>query len=243
MPKILTLDIETRPILAYVWGLFKQNIGLNQIKESGGTLCVGAKWLGEKDTMFFSVWKDGEEGMARAIHGLIEEADAIITYNGDKFDLPKLNGNFIMAGLAPPPPPTSIDILKTVRKLGLTSNKLAYVGPFLKVGRKIETEGFDLWTQVMNGDEAAQKRMEKYCRQDVVLTEQVYQRILPFIRNHPHLGLDNVPREACGACGSTRVQKRGFRRTKYFRIQRLQCQACGSWADGQRKRITTTDEV
>ncbi|CAJ6797142.1 RNase H superfamily protein [Burkholderia pseudomallei] len=30
-PRILSLDIETSPILGYVWSLWKQNVSLNQI--------------------------------------------------------------------------------------------------------------------------------------------------------------------------------------------------------------------
>ena len=32
-PKILIVDIETAPIVAQVWGLFDQNVGLNQIAQ------------------------------------------------------------------------------------------------------------------------------------------------------------------------------------------------------------------
>ena len=84
-PKILILDIETRPVLAYVWGLFKQNIGLNQIVEDGGTLCVGAKWHGEKGVKVFSVWEHGQIGMAIGVHAMMAEADAIITYFAKDF--------------------------------------------------------------------------------------------------------------------------------------------------------------
>ncbi len=55
--KILLLDIETSPNLAYVWGLFKQNVAINQIKESGSVLCWAAKWYGSRDVMFDSAHK------------------------------------------------------------------------------------------------------------------------------------------------------------------------------------------
>lgn len=235
--KVLFLDIETKPILAYVWRLFDQNIGLNQIVHPGGTLCVGAKWMGEKDTIFYSEWEHGQQRMAEAIHELLTEADAVVTYNGDKFDLPRLHGDFVNAGLAPPPPQTSIDVYKTVKKLGMTSGKLDFVGPFLKVGKKIKHEGFSLWSKVLDGDPAARNRMQKYCLQDVKLLEKVYKRLRPYIRNHPHLSLEETVGGACGACGSHKTQKRGFRRTKFFRIQRIQCQDCGSWSDGTRQKI------
>lgn len=233
-PRILVLDIETKPALAYVFGMFKVNIGIEHLEEDGAMICVGAKWLGEKEIFMFSDWEHGHQAMVEAIHALICEADAVITYNGDKFDLPKLTGEFLLAGLSPPPPLTSIDVYKTVRKFGLQSGKLAYVGPKLELGAKVKNEGIRLWISVMKGDARAQKRMEKYCAQDVRLLEKLYKRVLPYIRNHPHLGF--VGRSACGACGSVHVQSRGYRRTRAFRIQRIHCTNCGSWQDGVRAK-------
>jgi hypothetical protein len=235
--KVLFLDIETKPILAYVWRLWDQNIGLNQIVEPGGTICVGAKWMGSKETMFFSEWGDGHYNMIKAMHELISEADGVVTYNGDKFDLPKLNGNFVYHKLPPIPPTTSIDIYKTVRGLGLDSGKLDFVGPFLELGSKVKHEGFTLWTKTMAGDEKAQGRMQKYCMQDVKLLEKVYKRLRPYVKNHPNMSMDVERGGECGACGSHHLQKRGFRRTKHFQIQRLRCQDCGSWSDGTRRKF------
>lgn len=233
--KILILDIETRPAQAYVWRAYgEQNIGVEQIIDAGGIICVGAKWFGERETVLYSDWEHGHVKMLQAIHAMMEEADAVVTYNGDKFDLPKLQGEFLLHGLKPTGPLTSIDVVKSVRKFGFFVNRLAFIGPFLGVGAKIKHEGFDLWVKVMEGDEKAQRKMAKYCKQDVKLLEKLYLKVRPFIKNHPHLGKNA---HECGACHSNHVQSRGCRRTKYFRIQRLQCQSCGQWQDGSRQKI------
>lgn len=233
--RVLILDIETRPAVAYTWQAYDTNINVEQIIDAGGVICVGAKWLGEKQTYLYSDWEHGHLEMLVAVHEMLSFADAVVTFNGIKFDLPKLQGEFLLNGLGPTPPATSIDCLKAVRKFGLFMNKLAFVGPHLDVGEKMKHEGFTLWTSVLEGDTAAQKRMSKYCVQDVVLTEKLYLKIRPFILNHPHLG--KVGAHECGACGSTHVQSRGSRRTRAYKIQRLQCVACGSWQDGVRKKI------
>jgi hypothetical protein len=234
-PKILTLDIETRPATAYVWGLFDQNISLSQLITPSAPICFAAKFVGDKKMYFASDWDDGHEGMIQLAHDLISEADAVVGYNSDGFDLKKLRGEFLLAGLPPPPPVTSIDLLKSVKKLGFQSNKLAYVGPMLKIGQKVKNEGFDLWSAVIDGDKAAQRRMKEYNIGDVVLTERLYLELLPYITNHPHLGERDS--QACGACGSHDVQSRGYRRTKAFKIQRLHCMECGSWSDGKREKV------
>ena len=47
-PKILIADLETLPIGANVWGLFDQNVGLNQINEDWAMLSFAAKYYGER---------------------------------------------------------------------------------------------------------------------------------------------------------------------------------------------------
>jgi hypothetical protein len=233
-PRILFLDIETKPAIAWVWGLHDQNVSLNQLADPGGTLCFGAKWAGSSKMIFHSEWKDGHQGMVEAAHALFCEADAIVTYNGDRFDLPKLRGEFLLAGLPPPPPITSIDVYKAVKKLGFISNKLAFIGPLLTKDEKLKHEGMELWIKAMDREPKALRKMERYCSQDVRLLERVYDRVRPYVTNHPHLSLTGS--NACGACGSVNIQSRGIRRTKANIIQRLQCNDCGSWSDGKKAK-------
>lgn len=235
MTKLLVLDIEWRPTKAYVWQAWKQDITPDKIIEHGGLLCVAAKWLGQKGVYFFSEWGDGKEGMLKGIHELMSEAEAVLTYNGDKYDIPKLMGEFALAGMAPPPPPTSIDLIKNVKKLGFFMNRLGFIGPLFGLGQKVDNGGFKLWVDIEKGSVVAQNKMKRYNVRDVVLLEELYKRILPFIKNHPNF--NDQKNGACGACGSTDLHKRGFRRTKAFRIQRLQCQGCGSWSEGVKQKV------
>ncbi len=78
-PKILLLDIETAPHRVFAWGLWGQDIHLDQIEEPGYTLCWAAKWLGPGRKMMFnsvqgmfnSVQGRGRKGMLRGIYSLI----------------------------------------------------------------------------------------------------------------------------------------------------------------------------
>lgn len=231
LSKILSLDIETRPAVVYAWKAYDVNVNYDQIIDPGGMICFAAKWVGQKETFFYSEWTHTRLEMLRTIRLLLNEADAVLTFNGDRFDLPKLTGELAMAGLKPFAPVTSIDVYKTIKKFGLFMGKLAFVGPLLGVGEKVKHEGFGLWLKVLNGDPKARAKMKKYNIQDVVLLEKLYERVKPYITNHPHLGDETG---ACGACGSNHIQSRGYRRTKMFKTQRLQCQDCGSWFAGKR---------
>lgn len=232
--RLLFIDIEWEPATAYVWQMWDVNISPDQLIDNGGMLCFCAHWHGSKEYQFYSKWEHGREGMAKAAKSLLEEADAVVTYNGDKYDIPKITGEILLAGLAPPPPVTSIDVLKAVKKFGFVMNRLAYIGPLLKVGGKVKHEGFNLWKDVIAGSTKAQKKMTKYCIQDVKVLVNLYNKVRPFIRTHPHMGTE---KHECGACGNKNMQKRGFHRTKSFLTQRLQCQDCGSWSLGTRKAV------
>jgi hypothetical protein len=80
----------------------------------------------------------------------------------------------------------------------------------------------------MNKDPAAWKVMEKYNKQDVLLLEKVYDRLLPWIKSHPNHNLFSG--HGCPNCGSGRLQKRGFTYTTTGTFQRFQCTDCGSWS-------------
>ena len=231
-PRILFLDIETKPAIVASFGIRDQHIGHKQILRDGGVICVGLRWSDQKRAKVYSDWEHGHVEMLRVVHEALTEADAVATYNGAAFDIPKLSGEFLLAGLPPVPPLTQIDIYKAVRKLGFICNKLDYIAPLLGLGGKVKHEGLEMWLAVMDGDTRAQRKMAKYCAGDVDLTVEVYERVRPYVANHPHMGM--TPALACGACGSHRVQSRGIRRTKASFINRLHCQACGAWQDGKR---------
>lgn len=241
--KILITDIETRPALAYVWSLFDSMVPLERLIEPSSIISVGAKWLGDDRHFYRDVrYKDRREvdprdrvAMLRMLHGLWTQADAIVTFNGDKFDMPKLTGEFLQHGLPPPPPVASIDVYKTTKTMGFTSNKLAHVAPLLGCGGKVETGGFKMWAEYLEGDKAARVAMKTYNIGDVDLLEQVYLKVRPFIKTHPYIG---EKAEQCPHCGSANVQQRGRRRTRAFWVTRLQCQDCGAWSSGPRKKIS-----
>lgn len=228
--KLLMLDIETSPNTAHIWGLRDQYISPEHLLESSYVLCWAAKWHGQKQVMFSSVNDTKPRIMLQRIHDLISEADAVVHYNGSRFDIPILNKEFLLHHLAPPAPYKQIDLLRVVRKeFRFPSNKLDYVAQRLGLGKKTPHEGYQLWVKCMNKDPAAWKVMEKYNKQDVVLLEKVYERLLPWIgKAHPNRNLYDG--KGCSVCGSHKLQKRGFSYTVTGTFQRYQCTDCGSWS-------------
>ena len=229
--KILMLDIERSPNTAHIWGLRDQYISPEHLLESSYVLCWAAKWHGQREIMFASVYNTKPKFMLQKIHDLISEADAVCHYNGTRFDIPVLNKEFLLHHLAPPAPYKQIDLLKVVRKeFRFASNKLDHIAQRLGLGKKTAHEGYQLWVKCMNKDPVAWKTMEKYNKQDVVLLEKVYERLLPWIgRNHPnHSAFTGL--RCCPTCGGNRLQRRGFSYTTTGQYQRYQCTGCGSWS-------------
>lgn len=240
--KILLLDIESSPNTAHVWGLWQQNVSINQLMESSYVLCYAAKWLGEKEVKFDSVHQSRPKTMLKGIHGLLNDADAVVHYNGTKFDIPTLNKEFLLHNFNPPSPYKQIDLLRVVRSnFRFPSNKLDYVAQRLNLGKKHEHEGHELWVKCMNGDKDAWKRMEKYNIQDVVLLESLYGTLLPWIKSHPNHNLfsdDHV----CPNCSSSSLQRRGTAISATGTYQRYQCRSCGTWSQST-KSIKSSVEV
>lgn len=242
--KLLTLDIETTPNLAHVWQLWgQQHIGLNQLMESSELLCAAYKWDGDPRTNFivgpsyesraYAVLPYGlNNGKLEDLYNAIGEADAVITYNGKKYDMPRLNSAFIENSFDVPAPYQQIDLYQTVKRVfGWPSGKLDYVAGKLLGENKVKHEGHDLWVKCMAGEADAWERMREYNMQDVVITEKLYYKLLPWIPNHPNVLLygDDVGGIACTYCHSLNYQRRGPRQLATGLYQQYRCNDCGAW--------------
>lgn len=219
---------------SYTWGIWQQNISLNQIMEPTYVLCYAAKWLGDKKVLFDSVnnykGKDASKKMLKTIHKLLDEADVVCTYNGKAFDIKHLNREFLKHGMTPPSPYKQLDLLQVVKgQFKLPSNKLDYISQYIGIGKKLSNGGFELWPKCMAGDQKAWSVMERYNKQDTLLLEKLYYKLLPWIPRHP---LRFSSEANCPQCGSVDLQKRGTAKNKVGVYQRYICNSCGSWAKG-----------
>jgi hypothetical protein len=239
--RILLLDLETSPNLAYVWGLWQQNVSVNQMVSSTEVICFGARWYGQKKVQFSSIHHDGKEAMLKAIHELIDQADAVVGWNSASFDIKHLNREFVENGLLPPSPHKDIDLMRVAKqKFKFPSNKLDYVAQKLEVGAKVKHSGFELWVKCMAGDEAAWREMKKYQIQDVNLLVELYEKLLPWIKNHPNRALIDGRPEACVNCGGNSINARGMEVTGAGVYRKYQCQSCGKWMRGAKSEGTST---
>lgn len=248
MTKILILDIETAPNIAYVWRFFKENVGAKQVIENSYMLSYAAKWLGDPYIHYEDVEHQSEKDMMLKLNVLLNEADIVVAHNGDKFDLPHIQGRFLLHGIRPPSPYKSIDTVKVARQeFNFPSNSLEYLSnvlelPVKKGGHK-KFPGFELWLGVLRNDPEAWAEMKEYNIDDIRALECLYLKFLPFMRFHPNVSIydEHIDSPSCPKCGGHDIQFRGYAHTQVGRFHRFQCNSCGGWGR-TRHSILTKDE-
>lgn len=249
--KILVLDIETAPTLAWVWGRFKQNVGQNQVSREGYVLTWAAKWFGEdivsSDSLHLypdNMKNEDDQPLIASIYDMMNEADIIIAHNGDRFDMPTLNARMIYHGFPPPKPYKTVDTLKIAKqRFRFPSNRLDSICEYLGIGNKVDTGGFSLWSRCMNGEVKAFEEMLDYNMMDVILLEELYKKLAPWYSTHVNVANYTPSKEmACTVCASTDLRKDGTVSTNLSTFDAYQCNSCGHWNRG-RVNLKTKEEM
>lgn len=241
-PIINTLDIETAPIEAAAWGLWKVNVGLNQIRQDWSILSVAWKTLGKKKVHYEDVSKQEDVRDDRALLDVIwkvlDESDIIIGQNVDRFDKKKITARFIQAGMPPPSPYKTVDTLLMAKQVAaFTSNKLEWLAAILtdtpKDGHK-KFPGMELWNECLAGNPAAWRAMKSYNEKDIPSCEGVYLKLRPYYAGHPNVAMyydDEATR--CPKCGSIHVHDVGRVHTQSGSYVSYRCDDCTGYSRGR----------
>jgi DNA polymerase III epsilon subunit-like protein len=233
-PKVLLIDIETTPLQAHTWHTGKQRIGYQQIINEWFMLSYAVKWLfdskvkGSVLTSEEALHKD-DSRISRELWHYFDQADVIIGHNISGFDLPKAQTRFLLNKLAPPSPFRVIDTLTVARQnFRFSSNKLDYIGELLLNDRKIHTE-YELWLRCLAGDQKSLQEMLTYNKKDVLLLEEAYVFLRPYIKGHPNMGIYQEAIEpTCPTCGSVDIDECGHYTTSVNRYLAFRCKDCGA---------------
>lgn len=243
-PRVLVADIETFPIVAYVWSLWKQNIGLEQIAQDWSMMSFAAKWLGQPELFYMDNRSrdDARDDSLQlvALHAILRNTDMVIAHNGARFDLPKIKARMAMMGYDPLPPVKVIDTLLLNRKTFMfTSQRLGFVSDrFANVPKDDHAAypGFKLWLGCMANEKAAWAECEKYNITDVTSLEETYLALRGWYEGAPNFGPYTTAEEGervCPNCGGKHVIHRGTRKTQVGTYPRYKCVDCGAWSRGR----------
>lgn len=244
-PRILVFDIETAPNLSYHWGLWQQNIGLGMMVRDWAVLSWSAKWVGEDEVLYKDVRHlfDGsadslmseidDRAMLESMWELLNEADIVVTQNGKKFDVKKLNARFIMNGMQPPSSYKHIDTLCIAKRhFAFTSNKLEFMTDKLcKKYKKLKHgkfPGMMLWTECLKGNIEAWDEMEEYNKYDVLSLEELMFILAPWSNQLPSMDMYYDDKENHCLCGSTEFLHDGYAYTNLSKFTRFKCSNCGA---------------
>lgn len=238
-PRVLLYDIETAPTLGWMWRVYQADA--IAVERSWYMLSFAYKWLGDKKVQThalpdFPLYKrepENDRRLCDALWWLFDEAEVIVAHNGDRFDQRKARARFLVHDMMPPSPFREIDTLKVLRrKFALDSNRLDDACQQLSIGSKLPHQGKHTWLGCMSGDEKSWATMRKYNAQDVKLLEALYERLLPWIDNHPNMALIGDRPDACPKCFSTvgMIKRANYKYHGVTKAQVFQCKACNGYS-------------
>lgn len=176
-----------------------------------------------------------DEKLVGAAYAVLSQADALAGHFSSKFDLPFINSRLLKYGMFPIDTRTKhYDTWRIAKyKMKFNSNRLNVLAEHLGCELK-EKSNPTWWYDAVKGGKVgatAIRKMEHYCRQDVTVLGQCFEKVRPLIGDFSPVTTNTL---ACPACGSTSVISNGFRATATRRYRRQQCLDCGSWFKGER---------
>ena len=245
-PKVLLLDIETKPIRAFVWDIWNINVALNQIEEDWSILSYSAKWLGDSKVFYEDIRKEkdytNDKKLMQGLHDLLDEADIIITQNGKSFDEKRIRSRFLKHEIDQPSSFKHIDTKRLAKKnVHMTSYSLDYMAKYLNTKHKklshAKFPGQALWTECLKGNKEAWNEMKTYNINDVLVLEDVYNKLAPLDDSINW----NVYHDDCEircSCGSTNFRNKGYSYTKTGMFRRWKCNDCGKPLIGRENLLT-----
>lgn len=235
----LVLDIETAPLRSFLWSLWpKGGISPSFLTKDTYILGYAYHWLGDDEDATFArtinqtpEYADNPEddsGLLRELWHLFNRAEVIIAHNGDKFDIKRIKTRMVVNGLKPPLPFRTVDTLKICkREFNFTSNKLDFVAQTLLGIGKLDTGGFDLWVQCLEGNEEAFEHMRDYNAMDVEILTKVYYKLRAWDRSHPTMnhGTSDMDCKVCG--GELELVTSQTAKTNVSEFELYTCKDCG----------------
>jgi len=243
-PRILIMDIERTPAHARIWSQKVNFSPVGNWVKLPETICMASKWYESKRVMFSARWEsDDPHYLARQVWKLFDEATHIVGYNSKLFDERHCNTLFVEAGLPKPRPYKSIDIYQVNKsQFGFESKSLRHLCERLGVVNKDGHYSATDAEAAMAGDVKAQRRLSDYNKADVIATEAVLTRLLPWIKGINlglYYGTDDTPR--CPNCGKTNtLEPAGWASTAVTRYACFRCNECGAVARNNHRKHSTT---
>ncbi len=227
--RILYVDIERQAGLAHIFDQRTSGfIPAARWVRRPSMLCFSAMWRGSRKVEFYSAWGDPDE-MLEASWRLYDEADIVCGFNNVRFDDRWFRTYWRDNGLLPPRPFKQLDLYRINKTLfGADSYSLAELCRTLGLpGKSGHYDPFEA-DACMDGDEKAQRRMERYSKQDVRVLPAVHDRLMAWTGSHPQVAISSVD-AACDRCGSRDLQPTTPYTAEVLEYPMFRCGNCGGF--------------
>lgn len=236
-PRILFYDIETKPLLAYIWQLGEQVVRHPQLATGGdshGIICISYAWNDGKPAKTIDWGYEAQDTgrVIRAFDKIIKQADMTIGKNSDRFDVKYINTQRLIHNLPPLPEwmDYTDDLEKQVKKyFTFPSRSLDYISKAMGLGGKVKME-FQDWIDIVEKlSRQSFEKMLRYNRKDVEDTRTLWDKLQPYIK--PNLNMATFYGDfRCTNCGSQDLKKDGIRHKGMTTYQTFFCKSHNGYA-------------
>ncbi|MCK5015691.1 MAG: ribonuclease H-like domain-containing protein [Candidatus Peribacteraceae bacterium] len=230
--KIMIYDIETPRVKFWAWRSGKQFLNGNDLVDEPNNdpriITVAWKWFG--DNKIHTLRWDKDQSDKILIKEFLKEynkADMVVGINNDKFDNRWINARASKYGFYVNMHVKSLDLQKQARRFfWLPSYALKFLCRHFNVTMKLSHEGIIMWEKIQTGTEEEQeeylRKMEEYNRGDIVSTEEVYLKMIPYLNHVSHLGIiRGGEKHSCKHCGGDNIELVKTVHTAAGTIQRI----------------------
>jgi DNA polymerase elongation subunit (family B) len=229
-PRVLIFDLEVCAATAYTYQFRDAYIAPEQIITMPYILSYAAKWLGE-DTIYYLDTRYSPKDDLQILDGLnhlLEQADYVVGHNMRRFDLPMTKGRMIIRSLDPIKDLGVIDTFKIAFKhFKFPFYKLGELAKYLGCNEQKSSHakfpGNTLFIEADKGNMEAFEEMEDYCKKDVLVTEEVLKKLMPW---EPSINFQANYHAAICSCGSREFYKNGIKYNKQSAFQMYRCHHC-----------------
>ena len=208
-PKRLFYDIETSYNVVKSWRIgYNLNINSEDILQEKAIITIAYKWASEENVEVLTWDKGDDNKLIREFVKVMAEADELVGHNVDRFDTKFIMARALKHEISVLPKYQSTDTLKLAKKhFLLNSNKLDYIAQYLGIGSKTKHRGMAMWDDIiLRNDKKALEEMIEYNIQDVLLTEEVYNKLMDYsLPKVNHTAKQGGSKHCCPNCGSDKA--------------------------------------
>lgn len=242
-PRVGIVDIETLPLVSMTFGIWQQNIGLEQIISDICMLSWAGKFLNESE-VYSDILTQREtktrdtKRIAQSCWDFLSKCDIVVGHNFSSFDRTHINNEFLKHDL-PPLKYIVVDTLSVAKKnFSFTSNKMQFINDKFGLTSKMENDGFPLWRKCSEGDQESLDIMESYNRKDISATEDLFYKMRPYINNFNVALYNEIDTKVCPVCGCEELSEEGFYFTSSGKWISYRCLNCKSISRGKENLLS-----